>query len=356
MPEYEFKRHRAELSFGPKIQPKLTQLFLRDTEREMEMGEALVARYWCHICSQMVNPVMEAEMTCPYCQSGFVEEMNSRRDEDSSPGSDRALSLWAPILLGMMGGLSRRPRIQRQEVEETQVEPEQEGVLQDSEPSVLRRRSSSSIFQFLQGPRSPPESDRERVIFINPFNPTLILQGSFNSNETQRNPPGSLGGFFFRPGLDLLLQHLLENDPSRYGTAPAKKEVVEAIPSVKVGENLQCSICLDDFDMGSEAKEMPCKHKFHSGCIVPWLELHSTCPVCRFELPSDGPKVGSENGNNRVESEESGSFNGENGNGRRFWVPVPWPFNGLFSLAGSQDVGNSSSAAASESVAPTHEN
>ena len=42
-------------------------------------------------------------------------------------------------------------------------------------------------------------------------------------------------------------------------------------------------------------------------------------------------------------------------NGRRFWVPAPWPFNGLFSLAGSQDVGNSSSTA-SESAAPTHEN
>ncbi|KAJ8641276.1 hypothetical protein MRB53_017970 [Persea americana] len=124
------------------------------------------------------------------------------------------------------------------------------------------------------------------------------------------------------------------------------------MPTVKVGENLQCSICLDDFDMGSEAKYMPCKHKFHSWCIVPWLELHSTCPVCRFELPPDGSKVGSENGNG-VESEERGSFNG--GNGRRFWVPAPWPFNGLFSLAGSQDVGNSSSAA-SESAAPTHEN
>ncbi|KAI8001052.1 hypothetical protein LOK49_LG09G00442 [Camellia lanceoleosa] len=38
------------------------------------------ARYWCHMCSQMVNPVMEAEMMmikCPLCRSGFVEEMDS---------------------------------------------------------------------------------------------------------------------------------------------------------------------------------------------------------------------------------------------------------------------------------------
>ena len=29
---------------------------------------------------------------------------------------------------------------------------------------------------------------------------------------------------------------------------------------------------------------MPCSHLFHDECLVPWLERHNTCPVCRFEL------------------------------------------------------------------------
>lgn len=104
-------------------------------------------------------------------------------------------------------------------------------------------------------------------------------------NNSSNQPIGSLGDYFIGPGVDMLLQHLAENDPTRYGTPPAQKEVVEALPAVTIDETLQCSVCLEDFEIGTEAKEMPCKHKFHGGCILPWLELHSTCPVCRHQLP-----------------------------------------------------------------------
>ncbi|XP_058079180.1 E3 ubiquitin-protein ligase SIRP1-like [Magnolia sinica] len=335
------------------------------------MGEALVARYWCHMCSQMVDPVMEVEIKCPFCESGFVEEMDSRGD-DEDLGSDRTFSLWAPILLGMMGSPSRRRRFRRHEEEEDE-ETRGESELERDIESILRRRrrSSAAILQLLQGlragiasesenPESEREQERERerehVILINPFNQAVILQGSFDSNQGENessNIHGSLGDYFIGPGLDLLLQHLAENDPNRYGTPPAQKEAVEAMPTVKITENLQCSVCLEDFDIGLEAREMPCKHKFHNGCILPWLELHSSCPVCRYQIPADGSKDsnGSDN-SNRVES--SGvelSTEGGSGNGRRFWAPVPWPFNGLFSPSESQTDGNSSTSASSSSAA-----
>ncbi|RWR75784.1 E3 ubiquitin-protein ligase CIP8 isoform X1 [Cinnamomum micranthum f. kanehirae] len=236
------------------------------------MSEALVARYWCHRCLQMVNPVMEAEIKCPFCESGFVEEMDGRRDDDIDLGSDRAFSLWAPILLGLMGGPSRHRRLRRgEEEEENQGESEQEREPREGrDPESIirrRRRNSAAMLQFLRGLRSSEldtseseRGDRERVILINPFNRAVILEGSFDSNETQdqsRNTPGSLGDYFIGPGLDLLLQHLAENDPSRYGTPPAKKEAIEAMPTVEISENLECAVCLDDFNIGSEAKEMP---------------------------------------------------------------------------------------------------
>ncbi|KAF5725536.1 E3 ubiquitin-protein ligase [Tripterygium wilfordii] len=372
------------------------------------MDEAMVARYWCHMCSQMVNPIMEIEIKCPFCQSGFVEEMGATaatrdgQDPDPDFGSDRALSLWAPILLGMMGNPRRRfRRFRRMGIDDDfddnddevndngEARHEGESELDHELESIVRRRrrSSGAILQWVQGIRSgmiaeannnsegenrfrdrnrerERERERERVILINPFNQTIIVQGSYDSSGGQnqnQGPIGSLGDYFMGPGLDLLLQHLAENDPNRYGTPPAQKEAIEAMPTVTIKENLQCSVCLDDFEISTEAKEMPCKHKFHNACILPWLELHSSCPVCRFQLPSDASKLDpdrSRSSSNQRENDnsndrnghssnggEAGDVEGRSGGGRRF--SIPWPFNGLFSSSG----GNSSSTSSASSNA-----
>lgn len=109
--------------------------------------------------------------------------------------------------------------------------------------------------------------------------------------------PGNanLGDYFFGPGLEDLIQQLAENDPNRRGTPPASKSAVEKLPVIEVTEELlgsdssQCAVCKDTFALGEKAKQMPCKHIYHDDCILPWLELHNSCPVCRFELPTDDP-------------------------------------------------------------------
>ncbi|WMV15130.1 hypothetical protein MTR67_008515 [Solanum verrucosum] len=57
---------------------------------------------------------------------------------------------------------------------------------------------------------------------------------------------------------------------------------------VKVlGEGINCSICLSNFEIGEEAKEMHCKHHFHSICIDKWLGINGSCPICRYKMPVD---------------------------------------------------------------------
>lgn len=325
------------------------------------------ARYWCHECETLVIPVLGIEtVKCSSCNGEFVEEMDSvtsdqHRIQESGGGSDpdvdpdRAVSLWAPILLGMMNNPRRRRRFARIEFEEDEEEddrgdsyeryrrfqfqnPRAEGETDlDRELQVMlrRRRQRSAMIVNARagigsengdngGSENGSNGNRERVILINPFNQTIIVQGGGGAGN-QTHPIGSLGDYFSGPGLELLLQHLAENDPNRYGTPPARKEAIDAMPTVTIDEpSVQCSVCLDDFEVGIEAKEMPCKHKFHSKCIMPWLELHSSCPVCRFELPSDESKLNQERDGSGSESENAG-------NNRRFSVSLPWPFSSLFS-------------------------
>ncbi|KAL5552316.1 hypothetical protein UlMin_002492 [Ulmus minor] len=216
------------------------------------MKEAMVSRYWCHVCSQIVNPIVEVEIKFPFCQSGFVEEMSSsstREGRDVADakidfGSNRALSLWAPILLGRMGNPWRRRRFRRIEFDDN-----------DDDDGIRTGLASESQNFGLFRDRDRDRDDRERVILINPFTmiTSLVSVWIYCFNIWQR----------------MILTGM------------------EALPIVMIKENFQCSICLDDFEIGSEAKQMPCKHRFHSGCILPWLELHSSYPICRFQLPSD---------------------------------------------------------------------
>ncbi|XP_057482767.1 E3 ubiquitin-protein ligase MPSR1-like [Actinidia eriantha] len=110
-------------------------------------------------------------------------------------------------------------------------------------------------------------------------------------------------------------------DPSnREGPLPASKASIEAMPAVKViEEGLECSICLGDFEVGGEAKAMPCNHRFHSVCIEKWLGIHGSCPVCRYKMPVDEGEMGKgsdgderENIGRRVEGEIRISFFFEN--------------------------------------------
>ena len=32
-----------------------------------------------------------------------------------------------------------------------------------------------------------------------------------------------------------------------------------------------------------------CGHMFHTDCVIPWLSKQNTCPLCRYELPSNNP-------------------------------------------------------------------
>mmetsp|Transcript_4131 Transcript_4131/g.8532 ORF Transcript_4131/g.8532 Transcript_4131/m.8532 type:complete len:664 (-) Transcript_4131:276-2267(-) len=81
-----------------------------------------------------------------------------------------------------------------------------------------------------------------------------------------------------------------QNQPT--GPPPASGTALKNLPLITVAsedlvENRECSICLEEHEIGSVAVRMPCAHIFHKNCVVDWLKSHCTCPVCRYELPTD---------------------------------------------------------------------
>lgn len=75
---------------------------------------------------------------------------------------------------------------------------------------------------------------------------------------------------------------------------PASKASVDAIPTLKITSSmldldplLLCAVCKDPFLHSVDAKQLPCNHLYHPHCILPWLSSHSSCPLCRFQLPTD---------------------------------------------------------------------
>ncbi|CAG9815848.1 unnamed protein product [Phaedon cochleariae] len=69
---------------------------------------------------------------------------------------------------------------------------------------------------------------------------------------------------------------------------PASARVVEEIPNESVtSDGLQCPVCLKEHAKGESAKKLPCGHLYHSECIMPWLHKTNSCPLCRYELPTD---------------------------------------------------------------------
>jgi len=72
------------------------------------------------------------------------------------------------------------------------------------------------------------------------------------------------------------------------------KTIVESLPFFRFSnlkgakQGLQCAVCLAEFGESEMLRLLPkCKHGFHIDCIDKWLEIHSTCPLCRRKVTID---------------------------------------------------------------------
>lgn len=72
----------------------------------------------------------------------------------------------------------------------------------------------------------------------------------------------------------------------RGGSQAVPAASIAALPTVTVSDTAEvCAVCTEPLPLAAAARRLPCGHLYHSDCIVPWLSLHNTCPVCRRSIP-----------------------------------------------------------------------
>ncbi|XP_065853036.1 E3 ubiquitin-protein ligase RDUF2-like [Euphorbia lathyris] len=243
---------------------------------------AIGSSFWCYRCNRFITariPSSQDSILCPDCGGGFVEEI---------------------------GTPPRSPIQHRFPVDETY--PSHTDSI--AAPRLRRNRRS--------GDRSP-------------FNPVIVLRGppdgggpndgasgnfelyyDDGAGSGLRPLPASMSEFLMGSGFDRLLEQLTQleiNGVGRFEQPPASKAAIESMPVVKILSNhicmeSHCAVCKEPFELDSEAREMPCKHIYHSECILPWLTLRNSCPVCRHELPTDVHGNGSNSGRNSPQASE----------------------------------------------------
>ncbi|CAA7036717.1 unnamed protein product [Microthlaspi erraticum] len=233
---------------------------------------AATTSYWCYSCTRFISVLVgqdtNAGVLCPYCDGGFIEEI-----EDSSAAASPA----------------------------TPVSQEVRSV-EDNHRSVIRRRRTGRRTSFnpvivLHGGAGGERVENEEGEEITRDRRAYEFYYDDGAGSGLRPLPESVSEILMGSGFERLLEQLSQIEASatgigRSGNPPASKSAIESLPRVEISDchmkaEANCAVCTEVFEAGTEGREMPCKHIFHGDCIVPWLSIRNSCPVCRFELPSD---------------------------------------------------------------------
>lgn len=220
---------------------------------------------------------------------GFLDsEMFNQPNDGSDFESDTDID---PMHAGLNHWNSDDQGGEGAEEEEEEGEEEEDGEWEEGDaeedviqPADARDRVQDFLFRSQGGQRShSPEFDmmRTREIFA-------------NMEEQVWGPDfGYPADYLDGRGLEDFLQHIAEDDNSRRGAPPAAVSFVNSLPRIVISkehekhDGLACAICKDVLTVGTEVNRLPCDHLYHPFCILPWLSSRNSCPLCRYELPTD---------------------------------------------------------------------
>ena len=196
----------------------------KEESKSQKLG--MTKKYYCYNCKKKFNKIYieSSPIECIFCYSQICEEILSIYDKDISPPDKYKPYSTIP---------------------------------QEQEPRIVR----------LTNPNNP------LVQFV-----TSLINSEYENDEIEN-----------------ILNYILNNDNNRYGSPPASQSEIKKLNKytltedklINFGNENTCSVCKEDFFIGNKMMDLPCNHYFHEECLMPWLNQHDSCPICRFELKTD---------------------------------------------------------------------
>ncbi|CAH8281627.1 unnamed protein product [Eruca vesicaria subsp. sativa] len=137
------------------------------------------------------------------------------------------------------------------------------------------------------GERTEGSGNLEWEVLLN----SHTLEINFDGENREIYIAGDHDDYIHTTEYDTLFEQFAEAGITNLRLPPTSKSFIKDLPMVQLGvendEGVVCAVCKDEMNIGTKAVGLPCDHKYHTECIVPWLETRNTCPVCRYELPTD---------------------------------------------------------------------
>lgn len=129
--------------------------------------------------------------------------------------------------------------------------------------------------------------------FPNPFGTASPFGNIFNMLFDPANARSG-DAVFTQEAMDRIMSQMMDAQQSN-GAPPAPQSLINSLPKKSLDKSMagddgkaECSICMDNVDLGTEVTVLPCNHWFHFECIESWLKEHDTCPHCRKPItPED---------------------------------------------------------------------
>ena len=281
-------------------------------------------KYWCFTCNSecninIVNQDGDEEYQCSKCKNTFIEEISSdnnpkdfhiQQPQQNIPQSINSINInndnnlnGINITIGNINNINFSNfnnfgvlnDLNPQNQNNNDPEPDYEKGMDDTFlflPSTVHcKKKQTNNQRMLDDLFNGGEIITE---VVNPNGQNIIISRNFIGSHSPFN--------------NFLLRHINDNqfenfiniitsfDLQHKGNPPASERAIKNLKKTEINkDNINtfkeqtCNVCLENFTEGQISNQLDCGHNFHEKCIVKWLQMRNTCPVCRHELESNDP-------------------------------------------------------------------